>query len=91
MLLGNVSALDLCRAKKPHYNVKVTADLSLDAAGLPEPTINLDAVFFDLARGEVLSKYCDCGMRLQRTNPSVWNNFSKLLWAELLGKLDPAD
>ena len=70
--------------------LKVAADLSLEGAGLPGPTANLDDLLYDLMSGEVLSKYCDCGMRLQRTHASVWNNFSKLLLAELMEKLSPS-
>ena len=66
--------------------LKIASGLSLEDAGLPEPTVNLEDLFYDLAKGEILSKYCDCGMRLQRTNASVWNKFSKLLSAELMDK-----
>ena len=71
--------------------LKVAGDLSLEAAGLPDPTVNLDDLFYDLAKGEILSNYCDCGMRLQRTNALVWNKFSKLLWAELMDKFVQQD
>ena len=67
--------------------LKTTSDLSPEDAGLPGPTVNLDHLFYELATGEMLSKYCDCGMRLQRTNPLAWNKFSKLLSAELMEKL----
>ena len=63
--------------------LKIASGLSLEDAGLPEPTVNLEDLFYDLAKGEILSKYCDCGMRIQRTHPLVWNTFSKLLSAEL--------
>ena len=71
--------------------LKVAGDLSLEAAGLPDPTVNLDDLFHDLAKGEIVSNYCDCGMRLQRTNALVWNKFSKLLWAELMDKFVQQD
>ena len=71
--------------------LNVAGDLSLEAAGLPDPTFNLDDLFYQLANGEILSKYCDCGMRFQRTNASVWNKFSKLLSAELMEKLVQID
>ena len=67
--------------------LKVASDLSPEEADLPGATDNLSDLLCDLARGEILSKYCDCGIRLQRTNPSAWNNFSKLLSAELMEKL----
>ena len=66
--------------------LKIASGLSLEDAGLPEPTVNLEDLFYDLAKGEILSKYCDCGMRIQRTHPLVWNTFSKLLSAELADK-----
>ena len=71
--------------------LKSTSDLSPEAADLPGPTVNLSELFHALATGEMLSKYCDCGMRLQRTNPSAWNKFSKLLSAELMEKLVQTD
>ena len=67
--------------------LKVASDLSPEEADLPGATDNLSDLLCDLARGELLSKYCECGIRLQRTNPSAWNNFSKLLSAELMEKL----
>ena len=64
----------------------VAGDVSLEEAGLPGPTVDLDALLYDLASGKVLREYCGCGMRLLRTNPLVWNKFSKLLSAELMEK-----
>jgi hypothetical protein len=69
----------------------VACDLSVEAASLPGPSADLDDVFFSIANGEHLSNYCDCGMRLQRANPSVWNIFSKLLWAELIERIVQED
>ena len=66
--------------------LKIACGLSLEEARLPEPTVNLEDLLYDLAKGEILSKYCDCGIRIQRTNPLVWNTFSKLLSAELADK-----
>ena len=66
--------------------LKIACGLSLEEARLPEPTVNLEDLLYDLAKGEILSKYCDCGIRIQRTNPLVWNAFSKLLSAELADK-----
>ena len=66
--------------------LKVAGGVSLEEAGLPGPTVDLDALLYDLASGKVLREYCGCGMRLLRTNPLVWNKFSKLLSAELMEK-----
>jgi hypothetical protein len=62
----------------------VCADVSLEEIKLPLAQGNLADLSYDLARGEVIMDYSVLGMRLQRANPSVWNTFSKILFAELL-------
>ena len=73
--------------KEAAETMKVACDLSLEAAGLPCPTDISGDLYYDLASGEFLREYCDCGMRLQRANPLVWNNFSHLISVELREKL----